>query len=73
MKFRKIIVIFALFVALFIVLYPGQAQNSSGRVSDVQLLARAINGEARENPTRDRWRLEPSYSIVSRIPDSPIQ
>jgi N-acetylmuramoyl-L-alanine amidase len=68
MKFRKIIVIFALFVALFIVLYPGQAQNSSGRVSDVQLLARAINGEARGEPYEGQVAV--GAVILNRVKDS---
>ena len=68
MKFRKIIVIFALFVGLFIVLYPGQAQNSSGRVSDVQLLARAINGEARGEPYEGQVAV--GAVILNRVKDS---
>lgn len=52
MHLKRVIIIFAILVGLFIALYPGQgqAQNSSGRISDVQLLARAINGEARGEP-----------------------
>lgn len=47
---RLIIITLVLFFGLFLALYPGQAQNSAGRVSDLQLLARAINGEARGEP-----------------------
>ena len=63
MKFRKIIVIFALFVSLFIV-YPG-AQNSSGRVSDVQLLARAIS--------RSTWRTLRGQVAVGAVILNPSQ
>lgn len=51
MKTRKnaIIIIFAFLVGCFVMLYPGYAQNAGG-ISDVQLLARAINGEARGEP-----------------------
>jgi len=50
MHFKKFIIIFVLFVGFIIALNPGQAQNNSGRISDLQLLARAINGEARGEP-----------------------
>jgi Cell Wall Hydrolase. len=47
---RLIIIILVLFFVLAAALYPGNAQNSAGRISDLQLLARAINGEARGEP-----------------------
>jgi len=50
MHFKKFIIIFALFVGFVMALTPGQAQNNSDRTSDLQLLARAINGEARGEP-----------------------
>jgi len=32
-----------------------EVRAQSSRISDEQLLARAINGKPEENPTRDRW------------------
>ena len=43
---RKFLIIFVLLIGSFVALWPGYAQNKGG-ISDVQLLARAINGEAR--------------------------
>lgn len=43
---NKFLIAFAIIVGLFVSLWPGYAQTK-GNTSNVQLLARAINGEAR--------------------------
>jgi N-acetylmuramoyl-L-alanine amidase len=49
---RKFLPILMLFILLCFLIWPRQSHGAanSGRVSDVQLLARAINGEARGEP-----------------------
>jgi len=68
MKLRRFIIIFALLVLVTAVLYPGQAQNSAGRISDVQLIARAINGEARGEPYEGQVAV--GAVILNRVKDS---
>lgn len=49
---KNFLVIFALLIVLSFALWPQQSigAGTTGRTSDVQLLARAINGEARGEP-----------------------
>ncbi len=48
-RMKNFCIIFALLVGFFIALLPAYTQGA-GRTSEVQLLARAINGEARGEP-----------------------
>ena len=68
MRLWKFIIIFALLFMFFAALHTGQAQNSAGRISDVQLLARAINGEARGEPYEGQVAV--GAVILNRVKDS---
>lgn len=47
---KKILIVLALMIAFSYTLWPRSTAQEKGRISDLQLLARAINGEARGEP-----------------------